>query len=210
MSRRTRRPSSCPACGDDVRSATSGRCSECGLILDRSPPRRRATSPGSTAVRSGRIRAFVKTRPWACDHRRPVLTRQRARPASVHAGCESLPVVELRLHRGGPWHFGLRCVSPCMESSPIAVQRTSSGSTSPSGFQQDLFVPWSAGATLSPAMPLCLLGLAAYLTRHSVAPWSALPADTRRSTASAGGIGHRRLGPSFSPGRSRPRIPYAA
>ena len=53
----------CPACGYDVRSTTSDRCSECGPILDRSAAAA-SNLPWAHRGRIGRLRAFVKT-VWA-------------------------------------------------------------------------------------------------------------------------------------------------
>src|SRR4051794_5575478 len=150
----------CPACGYDVRSATSDRCSECGLVLDRSAATA-SNIPWAHRGRIGRLRAFVKT-VWVVTVDARSIRHELGRPqlsgdadrfrwwnaAYVAAALGIWAAVRLAVHG--------------MDS--IAVQRTSSGSTPLSGFQQDLFVPWSAGATLPPILPLCLLGLAAYLT----------------------------------------------
>jgi hypothetical protein len=150
----------CPRCGYDVRSATSGRCSECGLILDRSAAAA-SNIPWAHRRQIGRTRALVKT-VWlvtvdagAIRHElaRPQLPRDADRFRWWNAACLAAAL--------GIW-AAVYLTRHGIDS--IAVQRTSSGGTPLSGFQQDLFVPWSAGTTLLPVIPLCLLGLAAYLT----------------------------------------------
>ena len=189
--RRTRRPSS-------VRRAamTCGRPPPAGAASagwsSTGPPRRRATSPGPTAVRSAGLRAFVKT-VWAVTIRRPV-DPPRAGPASAHAGRESLPVVERRLHRGGPWHLGcgasrrawnrLHRRAADVLRKHVAI-RISAGSLRPVVRRCDAFAGHAPVPARSGRVP----------DRH----WS-LDGPPPRIPAAApqacGGIGHLRAGPA--------------
>jgi hypothetical protein len=50
----------CPGCGYDLRAATSDRCSECGLVIDRAALRE-SGFPWAHRRRIGRLRAILKT-----------------------------------------------------------------------------------------------------------------------------------------------------
>src|SRR5687768_6844600 len=50
----------CPGCGYDVRGAAGGRCSECGLVVDR-PSLERSGVPWAQRASVGRVRAFCST-----------------------------------------------------------------------------------------------------------------------------------------------------
>lgn len=50
----------CPGCGYDLRAATTDRCSECGVVLDRAALRE-SGFPWAHRKRVGRVRAFVAT-----------------------------------------------------------------------------------------------------------------------------------------------------
>src|SRR4051794_5371921 len=68
----------CPACGYDVRSATSDRCSECGLVLDRSAAAA-SNIPSAHRGQIGRVRAFVKT-VWLVTVDSPSIRHELSRP----------------------------------------------------------------------------------------------------------------------------------
>lgn len=155
----------CPACGYDVRSAPSGRCSECGLALDGSAAAE-SHVPWARRRKAGRVRAFVRTvwavtldrRPVRHELARPQEPRDAARFRWANAACvaAALGVAAAVAHtKYGPGAIAVEPFAPFMIAGRAAPM---------AGYQQDAAVPWCAGATFSSAVPFYLIGLAAYLT----------------------------------------------
>jgi hypothetical protein len=175
----------CPGCGYDVRSATSGRCSECGLVLDRSAAAS-SNIPWAHRRRIGRIRAFVRT-VWAVTVDARSIRHELGRPQSprdaIHFRWWNAACVAAAL--GGAAAVALAEYG----LAAIAVQQVSFSNPIPlPGLQQDAAVPWCAGATLLPAIPVYLFGLAAYLTgmgRSMVRQRGYPPEHRERATALA-------------------------
>jgi hypothetical protein len=160
----------CPNCGYNMRAATSDRCSECGLVIDRAALRE-SGFPWAHRKRIGRVRAFLKT-VWYVTIDSKRIRHELARPQDARdarwfrvANAVVLSIALLSIAGIAAAEWGLH---------PIAVKPVSlwSGSASEPlpGWQQDVAVPWCAGMTLLPAIPLYLTLLAIYLTGVSQPP----------------------------------------
>jgi hypothetical protein len=140
----------CPGCGYDLRGTSGGRCSECGLVLDRAALGRSAF-PWAHRTSHGRLRAFFKT-VWLVTADAALLRHEAAKAQSprdaasfrrwvavmVSACFAGLVVIAINAgviaHEAlDPREFGL---------PPPGKPR----------WAQDLLVPWSAGMTIAPAL----------------------------------------------------------
>jgi hypothetical protein len=155
----------CPGCGYDLRGGTTDRCSECGLEVDRTAVRWSGV-PWAHRRQIGRVRAFWKT-VWYVTLDKRLIRHELARPQDLR---------DARRFRACNAAFGavalvgfagVLLVRYGLES--IAVQpftfALGPGRRGPlPGYAQDLAVPWCAGATLLPLIPIYLVGLAVYVT----------------------------------------------
>lgn len=153
----------CPRCGYDLRGTTSDRCGECGLAIDREAVQSSGV-PWSHRRTIGRVRAFVRT-VWLVtvdsgrirhELGKPHDPRDAAWFRRLNAGWVAAALV---LAAGAAVaEFGLSAVAiqPFQPTFNLRAGRPLPGPL------QDLAVPWSAGLTLLPAVPLYLIGLAAY------------------------------------------------
>jgi hypothetical protein len=154
----------CPACGYDLRATTAGRCSECGLELDREAFQRSAIA-WAYRTRIGRLAAFGRT-VWQFTSDTPAIRYDYAKPQSARDAavfrrwvgvlvgmCLMVPVV--LIYRLG----GLRemAVAP---GSAFGAAWGARGMLP--GWAQDAVVPWSAGITLPYALFAYALLIAAY------------------------------------------------
>ena len=71
----------CPGCGYDLRAATTDRCSECGLLLDRAALQE-SGFPWAHRKRIGRVRAFVTT-VWRVTQDSRSLRHETAKPQGL-------------------------------------------------------------------------------------------------------------------------------
>ena len=176
----------CPACGYDLRGAPTDRCPECGVAIDAEALRVSAI-PWAHRRQIGRIRAYVRTvRQVAFGS--AALTLEPARPQDprdARAFHRVTGTIVAMAHLGllalGLW-VGDEGFAALAVDSPDPFRRAL-GRTELPAWTQDLYIPWSAGATMRPVIPLCLMFLAFHLTgvQHIVLRLPATaPIDQRR------------------------------
>ena len=179
----------CPGCGYDLRGASRDRCSECGLEIDWNAVRT-SDVPWAHRRQIGRVRAFWKT-VWyvTLDKRR--IRHELAKPQDLkdarrfrawNAACVAVALMGFAavfLER-----YGLESIAV----QPYRMTFPPGGQPALPGHVQDLAVPWCAGATLLPAVPVYLVALAAYLTGvgRSVMRLKAYPPEHRSRAAAMG------------------------
>lgn len=144
----------CPACGYDLRGAASGRCSECGLDID-AAGLDRSGIPWAYRKAMGRSRAFQKT-VWMITLDVKPLRHEAAKPQSLRDAN--------RFRRGI-----VACLALCLAALAVlfimaggieeAVTEMPAIFTAPipSGLEDDVQVPWSAGIALRPAVFVLLV-----------------------------------------------------
>jgi hypothetical protein len=172
----------CPACGYDLRAATSDLCPECGLLVDRTALNVSGI-PWSHRRRIGRVAAYLKTA-WMFTSDAAGVRNEVSRPqdggdavrfARVTGAILAVALVSafvaVSLMYGAlvGARFSALALPPIPASAPIRL----------GGLFLDLAIPWSAGAVLLPVMPACLTLLARAVT--------ALPRAVFRGAAAAGG-----------------------
>ena len=156
----------CPACGYDMRFATDDRCSECGLVVDRVALSVSGV-PWAHRRQIGRVRAFIRTvwqitldkqrlrqelaKPQERRDARAFLTSNAAVVAAALIVISATLLVEHGVQEIGVDGGGTATTFGGVRTGPMP------------GYSQDLTVPWSAGATLLPVVPLYLIGLGLYL-----------------------------------------------
>jgi hypothetical protein len=153
----------CPACGFDLRATASDRCGECGLVIDRAALQVSGI-PWVYRRRIGRVRAYLKTF-WQVTVDSKAIRYEAAKPQEAGDGrafgrvtacivaMALLAVFAAAVFADG----GLTFVA----IQPQNLFNSFGNSTAPMApYLQDLLVPWSAGATIAPVMPLCLISLA--------------------------------------------------
>jgi hypothetical protein len=153
----------CPNCGYDLRAATTDRCSECGLVIDRGALRE-SGFPWAHRKRIGRRRAFIRTL-WLVtfDSRKLRGELARAQEPRDAAWFRAMNTALLAVTL-----IGIAAVAGAqsgMGSIAIEPYSLSYSNLQPlPGWQQDLAVPWCAGITILPAIALYPTLLAIYLT----------------------------------------------
>jgi hypothetical protein len=149
----------CPACGYDLRAATSDLCPECGMVVDREALKVSGI-PWAHRRRVGRAAAYVRT-VWMFASDSAAVRNEASRPqvgtdavrfGRVTAAILAVPLVGvfvgLCLMYGAL--VGGRFSALALPSIPAAVPMRLPG------LFLDLAIPWSAGAVLLPVMPVCL------------------------------------------------------
>jgi hypothetical protein len=138
----------CPGCGYDLRAATEDRCSECGLVVDRTALRQSGI-PWAHRKEIGRITSCFKTI-WLMTLDAKILRHEAAKPQS--------PVEAIRFRR-----IVMLFVAVCLVAlgkvliddefiTDNVVQKPSLVRAWPlPGYAQDLAVPWSAGVSIRSA-----------------------------------------------------------
>jgi hypothetical protein len=156
----------CPACGYDLRGAPLARCPECGVQTD--PDALRVSNiPWAHRWQVGPVRAFLRT-VRLTTFGGPELSLEPARPqeprdarAFHRVAASVVAAALLGLLAVALWAFGddvlLLAIEP-PSNNPFVRARDLPPWT------DDLTVPWSAGAVLTPVLPLCLILLAFHLT----------------------------------------------
>jgi hypothetical protein len=174
----------CPACGFDLRATEGERCGECGLEIDRAALRVSGI-PWVYRKRMGRVRAYLKT-VWRFSVDAQSVRHEASKPQDVAdgrafgrvTGC----IVAIAL-------LAVFAAAVFVDQGLafLAVQPTSPFANpfgrAPVGMDAhllDLEVPWSAGATLAPVLPVCLILLAFYVCSVQRAVFR-MPADSPES-----------------------------
>jgi hypothetical protein len=156
----------CPQCGFDLRGTESDRCGECGLEIDREGLRTSGI-PWVYRRRIGRIRAYFKT-VWLFLADRRGVQFEAAKPQDPADGRAFARVTGSLLAVALLVAFGASVLA-AEGLSFLAIQpedllsALGLGSPAYDARVVDAAVPWSAGATLWPVPPLCLIGLALYV-----------------------------------------------
>ena len=155
-------PLICPHCGYDLRATTADRCPECGLVID---PAALRTSGFPWAHRKdlGRVRAYAQTA-WLVIIDGRTIAHEAARPQD--------PKDARSFRRITAALVALALLAACglllfLEEGRVtfaATPGTFRGVNVPNKWLQDVVVPWSAGTTLPPVIPLMLIGLAFHFT----------------------------------------------
>ena len=156
----------CPSCGYDLRGSNAERCSECGMEIDRVALKTTAV-PWAYRRSIGRVRAFLKT-VWLVTYDSQRIRHELIRPQDdrdarrfQYANAALLTITFLIVVAAmALWSRHLQTLV-VRETSAIRVLLGQSRMMS--GYQQDLHIPWSAGVTVYPMVPLYLAGLALYL-----------------------------------------------
>jgi len=175
----------CPGCGYDLRATAGGRCSECGLAIDREALK---VSGFAWAHRRkiGRVRAYLKTL-WQVAAESAGLAHEAGKMQEagdarsfryVTAGivaCVLLGGFAAAAAAGG----GLTWAAAQPSNPYVSVSPRAEGAA------QDLIVPWCAGATLWPVLPACLALLAVYVTgvQRAVFHVASMAAERRERVA---------------------------
>lgn len=153
----------CPACGFDLRATQSDRCGECGLPFDRALLTVSGI-PWAHRHTMGRFRAYFKT-VWQITLDGKLIRYEVAKPQELSdarsfrrinaciVAAAFLAALAMAAYMQGGLHF-------------LAIQppNPTSGAATIDPRLDDLAVPWSAGATIVPVLPLCLIMLAFWLT----------------------------------------------
>ena len=143
----------CPACGYDLRAATSDRCSECGLAIDHSDLAR-TNFHWPYRDQRGSLRAFLATC-WLVTRDGKALRHEAAKSQSVPDALRFRRIV-----------FALAAAAFAIVTGLVLATDgvASLGVDKPSGLAMltnplasharltDLTVPWSAGITIVPAL----------------------------------------------------------
>jgi hypothetical protein len=160
-------PLVCPNCGYDLRGATAERCSECGHVVDASTL---LTSgyPWVHRRHRGRIRTYLHT-VWLVTVGSRRIAHEAARPQREADGLAFRRVTAAFVALGFIGIFVTAVAAANIASddgfSLLAVQPADiSGMRPTERWLQDVLVPLSAAATLPPALPILLVGLAFALT----------------------------------------------
>lgn len=176
----------CPACGYDLRGSMDvDRCPECGLAIDRASLRT-SGFPWAHRRKIGRVRAYLRT-VWYVAMGSGQSANELAKPqdpadarafrrvtatllALVFLTAFAAVVVE---------EGGLLFLTP--QPLDILFQRAALVQ----GAMLDITVPWGAGATRWPIVPICLILLAIYLTgaQRLLFRLSSFPAVHRQRTS---------------------------
>jgi hypothetical protein len=186
-------PTLCPACGYDLRAATDARCPECGLQID-VELMRVSGIPWAHRATVGRLRAYCRTA-YQFTFAPAALHLETARPQDPRDSVRFRRTTAALLAAAFVAFFALAIVENGAGYAVFAVEPSMSGAfpaASPvvKPWIQDTLVPWSAGATLLPVFPVCLILLAflAAAAPHAVcrAPASATQDQRLRARALAG------------------------
>ncbi|MGA2496202.1 MAG: hypothetical protein ABSH20_00585 [Tepidisphaeraceae bacterium] len=178
-------PPLCPNCGYDLRGFHAERCSECGHTIDWAAL---AVSgfPWAHRQRIGRVRAYLRTL-WLVIVNSRRLQHEAVKPqllADARIFRRSTAIIVAAVLVGV---FAVVAVSQkglvfmAVQPEPFQVN------ASPSRWMYDLTVPWSAGATLWPVIPACLI-LLAFALASAVRSLFRIPSASARQQDRAAAI----------------------
>lgn len=151
----------CPGCGYDLRAATGGRCSECGLVVDREALKR-SGFPWAHRRSIGRVRAFFQT-VWLVTVDSKLLSQETAKPQSPRDAAVFRRWVTVAL--------AICCAAAAVMLIESGAIRDVLIAPSPAFMRygrlarllQDVAVPWCAGIAWWPALFGYGIGVAVYV-----------------------------------------------
>ncbi len=160
----------CPACGFDLRATASDRCGECGLAFDRAMLTISGI-PWAHRRTMGRVRAYFATL-WRITLDRASIRHEAAKAQEISDARSFrrvnawILVVAFLAGFGAMVYFnGDLAFLAVQPPDPMAAMGIASSGPPPMNPRlYDLAVPWSAGATMVPVLPVCLFLLAYWLT----------------------------------------------
>ena len=153
----------CPGCGYDLRGADRDQCSECGLKIDRAALK---ISGIAWAHRRqiGRVRAYLKT-VWQIAANSKGIEYEMGRPQDAGDARAfwrvTAALLAILLVSGFLLWLQVYGGTAVMAIKP---QNTRSPTWNVASPAYDFAVPWSAGATMPPVLPMCLVLWAFYAT----------------------------------------------
>ena len=156
-------PLVCPNCGYDLRAVAAERCSECGYAIDQAELR---TSGFPWAHRSarGRVRAYLRT-VWLVTAGSRRIAHEASRPQKLPDARAFRRVTATLVGLALLSAFALLVVLDGGSLGFLAVPPADSSAMDPSErWIQDVIIPWCAGATLWPVIPIVLIGWSVYVT----------------------------------------------
>ena len=138
----------CPGCGYDLRGTAGERCSECGLAIDRAALER-SGFPWAHRASLGPLRAFLKT-VWLVTADAASLRYEVAKQQRPRDGASFRRWVAVILSACFAAGVGVVIAAGGIKEAAVDRDEFSSGTMQP--WTQDLFVPWSAGVVIRPAL----------------------------------------------------------
>lgn len=158
----------CPACGFDLRATEGDRCGECGLEIDRAALRVSAI-PWVYRRRMGRVRAYLKTA-WRFSVDAKSVQHEASKPQDVADGRAFgrvtaciVAIALLAVFAAAVFADGGLAFLAVQPPNPFA-NPFGRAPAPMDAHLLDFAVPWSAGATLAPVLPVCLILLTFYLS----------------------------------------------
>ena len=178
-------PLVCPGCGYDLRAAPAGgRCSECGELVDE-VELRTSGFPWARRHERGRISTYLRT-VWLVTAGSRRLVHEASRPQKVGDARTFRWVTAALVGVALLGAFGL-AVASGGGLALLAVQPADPGGmTDSERWIQDVIIPWCAGATMWPVIPIALIGWTVYVTgvqRRLFRPKDASAAQLDRAQA---------------------------
>ncbi|MDB5321707.1 MAG: hypothetical protein JWN40_3338 [Phycisphaerales bacterium] len=158
----------CPACGFDLRATQADRCGECGLEIDRAALQQSGI-PWVYRRRIGHIRAYFKTA-WQFTLDAKSIRYEASKPqesadgrAFARVTASVVAVALLAVFAAAVFADDGLAFLAIQPPNPFANPFGRAPAPMDAHWL-DLAVPWSAGATLPPVLPICLILLAFYLS----------------------------------------------
>jgi hypothetical protein len=144
----------CPHCGYDLRETTGDQCSECGRVIDRAT----LGLTGYPWSNRHNIRNYLKTVWLITINSRRLRYETLKNQNLAHArSCHRITTLLVAVTLAGSC-AAIVVADPLIFAIPRPFPR-------PATWRDDLIVPWAAGATLRPVLPLMFLRLAVHLMR---------------------------------------------
>ena len=176
-------PPLCPNCGYDLRGFRAERCSECGQTIDWAALAVSAFPwPGRREL--GRVRAYLRTL-WLVTINSRRLAYEAVKPQTFADARNFRRITAVILAMVLLGAFAVIVIAQnglvfmAVQPEPLQV------SPSSTQWMYDLAVPWSAGATLWPVIPVCLVFLAFGIASAAQSLFRAPAASARQQDRAA-------------------------